>query len=106
MKFNPEIIINNIDGKPVMRGIPEDGGGTAVPWTIRTVCIEALMSDANPAKRTGLARYEAYRIARLVHDAAGTVDLKAEDVTLIKEAVGIAFPPVIVGPAFDILDGK
>ena len=54
----------------------------------------------------GKARYERWQLAGKIIKADGLVELEAEEVTVIKERIGLMYGPIIIGPAYDLLEGK
>ena len=57
---------------------------------------------ANEEKDTADDKLKKYKLA--MDCIADEVDLKAEDITLIKKCVGKHFPPLVVGRVFDVID--
>ena len=93
-------------GLPIVRKVGDPKDEKTLAWNLRDVAVEALMTF-DPRHATGIEKYESFRIARLVHDSGENgVSLKPEEAARIKEAIGFVFPPAIVGPAYDIIDGS
>lgn len=75
------------------------------PITLALVAVEALLQpQAEDAHTAGLA-YRLYTLAHRIKDG-GVVDLDANDVELIKQRVEKGRPPLIVGQAWDMLEGR
>lgn len=105
MKIDFSQNILGLDGKP-FRLTDEDGSPFA---TLKDVAITAL-SLLTPAERErGIsATDQARRYALMVriYDAPAEIDLPAEDISLIKSLVPVAYPsPRFGGPALKLLDG-
>ena len=49
-------------------------------------------------------KYDCYKLAQRVADG-GEQDLKPEEVVLLKKRISDSFGPIIVGRAYDILNG-
>ena len=56
-------------------------------------------------KQTGQEKYDNYVLATKVAEG-GEVTLKSEDISKIKEVIGKYMFPVVVGQAWDLLEGK
>lgn len=88
--------------------VPKDLDGTDftekdAPVALKTICINALMApfpDETPSGEEKLARY---LLAEKLHKG-GTVELKPEELTKIRALVGKAFPPLVVGATYKLLD--
>lgn len=73
---------------------------------LKHVCVEALMAVFPDEKDlSGAKKLQRFRLAKKI-SVGGEVELEVEDVSLIKELVGKAFGPNIVGPAYEMLEGK
>lgn len=78
--------------------------------TLGVVAINALLSPLNDPRTNqpeNLAATEKVRHAKLAQDifsAIAPLDLKAEDVALLKERIGRGFAPLTVARAWDLLD--
>lgn len=95
--------ITDLDGKD----IPSSQAKDAQPLDLAMVAGIALLTEPptergqppqNPVDK--LARFN---LALKVH-AGGKVNLSSEETTLLKAAVGVAYPPLVVGRADQILD--
>jgi len=75
------------------------------PLTFRGAVAGALLSQPSGENLSGAKKYRRYRLARLVMDAQGEVELTAEDVAEIKQAVGEVYLPLVVGQVWDWLEG-
>ena len=53
----------------------------------------------------GTVKIKRYELARKINEG-GEVEVTAEDISMIKERVGIAFGTLIVGSVYDILEKK
>lgn len=74
------------------------------PATLGTLAVGALMAQFSSEGELPAAE----KVSRFVLAAAiangGVIDLKVEDITLIKKLIGKAFGPLAVGRAYEILD--
>ncbi len=71
--------------------------------TLAIVATKALL-DAD-VREDGAAKVRAFNLALRVH-AGGEVDLSAEEIVLIKERIGLLYGPVVVGPAWALLEQR
>jgi hypothetical protein len=76
--------------------------------TLKDVIVSSILQPKE--QETQESKYEKYAIFKKIKDAkpeADTtiaVDLKIEDIALIKKAIGELQPPLIMGQCFDILE--
>ena len=92
--------IVDLDGKPITM----DGKPDGVPLTLRTVAENALLATyQDEHELSGDKKVERMVLAQQIH-AASKIDLTAENVTLLKQLIGKAYGPLIVGRAIAIVD--
>lgn len=98
MKIDFKKLINSVYGKPIKNDDKDLDLGFA--------CTEALMNvTAADVKMEAVEKYKRYKLAERIA-LADELDLSIEDVAKIKECVGKVYGPNVVGPVFDILEGK
>jgi len=99
MKIYPNQIICTIDGT----AFKKEGGD---PLKLKDVCIEALLATYKEESITGKEKLDRYLIAEKIakHDTEIELDLDVEDIAKIKDLVGKAFGPGIVGPCYKLLN--
>lgn len=106
MKIDFHSVITNYDGEPVLLR-PE------VPATLRLLAIEALMAPPpaadphgrpNPLSVDDVLRRDV--LARRIHAEPGLLDIKSEDVALIKRQIALHFAPIAVAQACRLLEGE
>ena len=95
-KINFDVVLKNAVGKAL-----KDADDTTL--TLAKACRNALFTTDE--KATGDEKYTNYVLGMKVGEG-GTVDLKAEEITTIKESVGKHMFPIVVGPVWFILEGK
>ena len=93
-------LTNNLvgwDGRDII-GSAEDTDPVTLRKALEMACI-----GADPAKwKTGNQKYEIYTmLKRLI---AEELECDAKDIVLLKELVGAAFGPGVVGAVYDILE--
>lgn len=97
MKIDVTAPILGLDGLP----LPSENGTTATLRTlIHGALLNALPDDAKMLDGTKKAHL--FTLALKANE--DVIDLKAEDITLIKQRIGMAYPPLAVGRAYEILD--
>jgi len=93
--------LKTLDGKDIPGTEPDKPGK---PLTAAAVAINALLAP-NDEKLAGTEKAHRYCLAQKIHQSPAEVDLKVEDVTLIKKLVGEVYAPLVVGQMFPFLDG-
>lgn len=72
--------------------------------TLGVVARSALNSELQDERRDGEAKYTAYKLADRIRTATKPLDLKADQITLIKQRIGKAYPAGVSGQCWDMLD--
>lgn len=100
MKINVLVKLHDIDGKDI---IPVKG---ASAMTLKDVIFNSILAPVQEDDEK--KKYEKYEIFKKVKEVGkdGIVDLKAEEITTVKKSIGKVQPPLVMGQAFDILEGK
>ena len=95
--------LKGIDGKALKENGPD---GKEREVSLSVVCTNALLMPF-PDERNidGAEKVKRFTLAMKVTDAK-KLHLEAEEVAKIKDLVGKAFPPLIVGRAYELLDPK
>ena len=105
MKIDATQKLVNLYGEPLR--IKDKKDKEMVQATLGDICSEALLGvfegDRNEG---GKKRYERWQLAGKIIKSDGKVELSSEEIVAIKERVGMAYGPVIVGPTYDLLEGK
>lgn len=99
MKINFDSAITNLDGFSPAR----DDKGAAI--TLQAVALTALMAmlpeDQN---MQGDEKASRFRLALRIH-AGGEQDMAPEDATTLKRLIGRCYGPLVVGRAYELLNG-
>lgn len=99
MKFKAETLIRNYKDEPISRS-DEDDTQITLGEILTMACVAA-----DPTKwTTGEEKLKIYRVLQKV-SVEGEIDLKAEELALVKELVGQSHSVIVVGPVWDLLDG-
>jgi len=106
MKVNFAQALTTLDGSPLTvasQRCPTCGQATEErAITLLSVCTDALLAQYPDERLQGTEKARRYRLALRLSE--GEVDLKVEDVALLKDLVGKSFGPLVVGQVWDILD--
>jgi hypothetical protein len=92
-------VLTQFDGMPLKDMV----NGEAVDATVRMAFINALMAPAE--KDSAVQKVAKYDLATRVYKQ-DKVEITVEEASLIKEAVGKSFAPIVVGQVYNLLDGK
>jgi len=106
MKLKINQVLQEMDGSPIqVSGKP--------PMTLKDVITGSLLSIARnpqtgqPEQESEKDKFDKYELVRKIRDKKIEVDLKAEEVALIKKLIGKhQVSPLIVGEAFEMIEGK
>lgn len=89
--------IRSIDGTPV----PADPGKPEL-LTLGRVCEDALIAQLPNDQATPAEKNQRFWLAHKIH--AGKEPLTADEITLAKKVIGLAYGPLVVGRAYELLD--
>lgn len=104
MKRNFDVVLKKFDGKELVRRENPEPSAPEVPLTLKHVAIEAIFAQLpGEESMSGQTKLDLHLLGVRVN-AGGDVELKAEELALIKERVGRAWPAIIAGPALIALD--
>ncbi len=96
MKVNFKETFKDIEGKEIL-----DGGKVT---TLRVVAINALMAAYTDEQNlSGEDKLKRWKIAQRIH--SDEEDFSVEEIALIKKLVGKAYNTLIVGQAYEMLEG-
>ena len=106
MKLDLNQTIIDTDGRIV---VMEEG----IPFLLKDAIKRALvanyayeMSSERSLGLSGEDKFKRWELATQVSKADESIEIKAEDIVLIKSLIGKFFGPVIVGPVWNMLEGK
>ncbi len=96
MKVDFSSIILDMEKNPVKEGDKD--------VTLGMVACQALLATyPNETDISGDEKVRRFRLAE-VAVAGGAQDVKIEDVTMLKKLIALAYAPLVVGRAYDIID--
>lgn len=98
MKLDFNAILVGLDGKPML-------GKDKTEATLKEVAVEALMAvTENDRGASGEDKFKNYELAAKVY-AGGEIEITPEQAALLKRRIGECYGPVVVGPAYKLLNG-
>jgi len=74
--------------------------GKTIDATVKLAMVNAVLSPVE--KESGVDKVKKYELAKKIY-ASDEVDLNEDEIKLIKERVGEAFAPIIVGQIYELL---
>lgn len=95
-------------GEPLEAEERKDDDVKKVQMTLGGACSKSLLSVATrkDMEESGEVKYKRWQLAGKIMNTKEAVDVTAEEIVLIKKHVGNSYGPVVVGPVYDILEGK
>lgn len=96
MLLKVSTVLTQYNGTPLMDG--------NVEATVRDAIVNAVLAPTQGDN--GVMKMKKDELARKVYNAKEEVELTAEEVVIVKERVGEAFAPIIVGQVWRLLEGK
>lgn len=74
------------------------------PLTLTTVAINALLANYEGEQISGQMKADRMQLAMRINEHPTDVDLPTEQIAKLKELIGRAFTPLIVGRAYALLE--
>lgn len=90
--------IHDIAGKEIPTSTTDQ-----TPVTLGKICEDALIATMPGDNPTPEEKGSRFRLAMKVHEGK---DLVSEDITLLKKVIGLAYGPLVVGRAYELLDSQ
>ncbi len=72
------------------------------PLTLGKICEDSLIATLPGDQPTPTEKNQRFWIAMKIHDGKG--DLTADEITIAKKVIGLAYGPLVVGRAYALLD--
>jgi hypothetical protein len=94
MKINVNEAFKNLAGADLT--VPSEDG-TLKTLNIKDVCVTALLTETPGVTLTPEHKVKRFSLSEAIYKAEKEVELKVEDVVLLKELVGNNYGPLIVG---------
>ena len=103
MKRNLNVVLKTLDGQP----LKEEHNGTARDVLLSRLAVNALLANYEDEKNlSGDDKVKRFKLAQQINDADGEVEVTAEQVSLLKTLIAKGYSPLVVGRAYDILEGE
>lgn len=101
MKVDFSLTLKRMDGEPIPKSKTDKA-----PTILQDVAVEALLSFDPQKPCKGKEKMDRWSIATKIYQANGNaVNLESEEIAKIKELVGDIYGPLIVGQAWNMLEG-
>jgi hypothetical protein len=94
IKLNQEL--KGVDGIETLKG----DKGRAL--TFKDICVNAILTPEQGEDEK--KKYERYELFKKIREGGAEVDLKVEEVVLIKKSIGKVNPPLVMGQCWEILE--
>lgn len=99
MRRNMEQVILDLNNEPVMDPL------TKKALTLTTASLNALLATYDDERGlTGKEKADRMQLALKINKRPSEVDLTAEQMTKLKELIGKAYGPLVVGRAYEMLE--
>lgn len=106
MKVDFNQTLKDFDGKP-LRYQPAEPGKQGDPMTLKRLSVDALLARApNAPAISGDEHMKRFELARQIHKSREPVELESEQAVLVKKLLAEAYGPLLVGQAFEMIEGK
>ena len=103
MKRNLNVVLKTLDGQP----LKEEHNGTARDVLLSRLAVNALLANYEDEKNlSGDDKVKRFKLAQQINDADGEVEVTAEQVSLLKSLIAKGYTPLVVGQAYEILEGE
>lgn len=103
MKRNLNVVLKTLDGEP----LKEDHNGTARDVLLSRLAVNALLVNYHDEQSlSGEEKVKRFKLAQQINDADGDVEVTAEQVSLLKSLIAKGYTPLVVGQAYEILEGE
>lgn len=100
VKINETLL--GYDGDPIEM---QEGGTDPFALTLRKACCMALLRAMSSQQCEGLEKMERFDLCRRIYEADDDIELKAEEIVLLKSVSGEFFLPGVMGPIWLLLEG-
>lgn len=98
MKLDVTRVVLAANNKPILTDETP-----AAPATFRWLAMQLLTGVFHDDHPSPLQKYDRYKLCQRI-DRHDTVDLRSNEVELLKNLSGIAYGPNVMGPIWDLLD--
>lgn len=103
MKRNLNVVLKTLDGQP----LKEDHNGAVRDVQLSRLAVNALLVNyPDEQSLSGEDKVKRFKLAKQINDADGDVEVTAEQVALLKSLIAKGYTPLVVGQAYEILEGE
>ncbi len=106
MEINFDTVLLNLLGEELTQPEKEDSS-KQIPVFLKSISIDSLMGTLertpNSKPETGVEKMKRYELAKRI-SKGGIIKVTAEEITLIKERIGLAYGTMVVGSAYNIIE--
>lgn len=102
MKIDFSAVLKNLDGSPLLRQ-SQVADAQPAPMTLAHAACDALILP-DQQQQSGDEKAAQFTLAMKIVKG-GEVEITPEDAALIKKRIGAAFGPLVVGRAYELLNG-
>jgi len=107
MKIKLNQALLKMDGEKMFKEELKDNKmvETKNEFQLKDACVNSLMANVEKEEIDGVEKMKRYLLATKIQKA-NELDLKSEEITKLKEIIGKAYGVMIVGQAYEMLEGK
>ena len=105
MKINFNEPFVDLSNEPIIEKTQIGKETKDVTIILKAICTTALLALQEKENLSGEEKVKRYELAKRIF-AGGEINLKTEQIVLLKDLIGKSFTPIIVGQAFRMLEGK
>lgn len=109
MKVDFSQILKELDGSNIEETKRDENGKNVKTGELVTLSKIAVNALQNPDEKVtdGNEKMRRNKLSKRIYDAESLIDLKVEEVALIKELINKAYAsPLVVGQTWEMLEGK
>ena len=102
MKRNFNVVLKDLKGEPIKRDNKE--------MVLKDIAVDCLMApemeNGQMKRLNGQEHIRRYELAKKIYDAKESVDVDAEEISLIKTVISMNYNTFVAGPALQIIEEK
>lgn len=106
MKVNVLTVLMHINGEPLIATPANKDANPPVEevkMTLRKACVDALCGVFQGDNPDGTEKYRRWNLAKIIQKF-DEPELRVDDLKLIKDMIAKAYGPIVIGPAYELLD--
>lgn len=108
MKRNLNVVLKTLKGEPLKEQyVGPDDKPLERTVTLSGIATNALLANYEDERNlSGDDKVKRFKLAQQINDADGEVEVTAEQVSLLKSLIAKGYTPLVVGQAYEILEGE